>query len=76
LKLFTHGAQEPNLRMLLGGGLERCIDDIQRECDRLGCELYFASAWEARQVIDAVCRGDDPISAVEPAISNERLRRC
>jgi hypothetical protein len=65
LKLFTHGAQDLNAQLLLGSGLDDCFDDVRSECAQSGYELYFASAWEMRQAIDAVRRGADPIGVAQ-----------
>ena len=52
IKLFTHGAQERNSTMLLGGGLDRVFDLLAAECARSGHDLRYASAWEMRQAVD------------------------
>jgi hypothetical protein len=54
LKLFTHGAQEENAKMLLGGGLENCLRLLQETCRGAGISLYFVTAWEMRRVIDTL----------------------
>ncbi len=70
IKLFTHGTQEANSRMLLEGGLDRCLDDVHTECAHQGYPLYFASAWEMYEAIDAVRRGVDPVSTVRYLTTN------
>jgi hypothetical protein len=57
LKLHAHGTQERHSSYLLEGGLETTLDAIARECRRTNCELYFVSAWEMRQAIDAAVQG-------------------
>lgn len=46
LKLFAHGAQEGHRRAFFGGGLDRLFDLLAQECQRRGCELRFATAWQ------------------------------
>jgi hypothetical protein len=64
IKLFSHGAQEENSAMLLGGGLDACFEDVRLECERRRYELYYASAWEMRLAIEAVRKGADPLTDV------------
>lgn len=54
LKLFTHGAQEANAQMLLGGGLDNCFRVLKETCQGAGITPYFVTAWEMRRVIDAL----------------------
>jgi len=54
LKLFTHGAQEANAQMLLEGGLDECLQLVNDICRQSGIALHFVTAWEMRQVIDAL----------------------
>ena len=58
LKLFTHGTQERHSKYLLHGGLEFTLSLITRECQRAGLNLYFSTAREMRQAVDAIVRGD------------------
>lgn len=58
LKLFTHGTQERHSKYLLEGGLEQTLSMITKECQRSGLDLRFSTAWEMRQAVDAVVRGD------------------
>jgi len=58
LKLFTHGTQERHSKYLLDGGLEHTLSMITGECESMGLDLHFATAWEARQAVDAAVRGD------------------
>jgi hypothetical protein len=57
LKLFTHGTQERHSQYLLEGGLEFTLSLITRECQRMGLDLHFATAWEMREAVDATVRG-------------------
>ena len=52
IKLFTHGAQERNSAMLLGGGLDQLFGLLAAECGRRGYELRYVSAWEMRMAVD------------------------
>jgi hypothetical protein len=58
LKLFTHGMQERHSQYLLGGGLEFTLSLITGQCQRMGLDLHFATAWEMRQAVDVTARGD------------------
>jgi hypothetical protein len=58
LKLFTHGTQERHSQYLLEGGLELTLSLITAECQRAGLDLYFSTAWEMRQAVDAALRGE------------------
>jgi hypothetical protein len=57
VKLFTHGAQERNIDMLLGGGLEQTYALLSDECRRRGYQLRYATAWEMRQAVDRAATG-------------------
>jgi len=59
IKLYTHGAQEKNTSVLLGGGLESTFNLLTNEASRRGCSLYFVSAWQMYFVIDAIGRALD-----------------
>jgi hypothetical protein len=61
VKLYAHGTQERNMPGLLGSGLENVFTMVQQECKRREWTLYFATAWEMRQAVDAVWRGQDPV---------------
>jgi len=52
VKLFTHGAQERNSRMLLNGGLDQLFKLLALECKHRGHELRYATTWEMKQAID------------------------
>jgi hypothetical protein len=64
IKLFTHGAQEKNSELLLGGGLDRTFQLVLRACGEENAEIYFVSAWEMWRAIDALRRREDPISSI------------
>ncbi len=56
LKLFTHGTQEKNSSMLLGGGLDQLFKLIAGECERRGWRHRYTTAWEMYLVIDSLRR--------------------
>jgi len=60
IKLYTHGAQEKNSSVLLGGGLESAFNLLTAEAGRRRCSLYFVSAWQMYLAIDAIGRALDP----------------
>jgi|HubBroStandDraft_1064217.scaffolds.fasta_scaffold07632_1 hypothetical protein len=68
LKLHTHGAQERHATLLLEGGLERTLELMALACAEAGYALYFASAWEMRQAVDAAQQGKNllDLMTVEP----------
>jgi hypothetical protein len=57
VKLFSHGAQENNLRCLLGGGLDLMFGELKRQCLGRGWELRYATAWD---MYHAVCAAAGP----------------
>lgn len=64
LKLFTHGAQEANIAGLLTTHLDDVFQMVGAECRRRGWSLYFASAWDMRQAVEAAWRRRDPVPLV------------
>lgn len=62
IKLFTHGAQERNAEMLLGGGLDLALESLQAECAEARLKLCFVSAREMWQAIEAVRTKRDPLA--------------
>ena len=69
LKLYTHGAQEKNSAVLLNGGLESAFNRLVAEAFRRDCKLYFVSAWQMYQAIQAIRVGPDPtVSAMTPTM--------
>ncbi len=64
VKLHTHGAQEQQSAFLLGKGLEQTIRLMSNECASEGYELWFASAWEMRQALEAARRNLDFLELV------------
>jgi len=54
IKLFTHGAQEGNSRMLLGGGLDAVLKDLHEECAVRQLKLRLVSAWGMWKAVEAV----------------------
>jgi hypothetical protein len=71
VKLFAHGAPERNAAALLQGDLQAAIRRLLAAAGELGSSVHFVSAWQMRQVIEAVCRGSDPQEAVtrRPALT-------
>jgi hypothetical protein len=69
LKLFAHGAPEKNAVPLLAddGELDRTLRYVANDCRASGASLHFVSAWQMRVAVDAVCRGVDPVRAVDEA---------
>jgi len=66
VKLFGHGAPEKNAVPLLEqGGLERTLGYLKEEASRLGASIFFVSAWEMWNAIEAVRRALDPTTIVE-----------
>jgi hypothetical protein len=64
IKLHTHGAPESNSAMLLRSGLRRTLELVLAEAGRRGQEVYFVSAWEMRQAVDAARCGSNPAAAL------------
>lgn len=73
IKLYTHGAQERNSSVLLGGGgLEDLFRHLKAETEERGAELYFASAWEMSQAVEALRTGKPPVDVLQPALASSR----
>ena len=51
VKLFTHGAPEKNAGPLLGGFIDRTLNDVRAACTDRGFRLHFVSAWECRRAV-------------------------
>jgi hypothetical protein len=65
IKLYTHGAQERNSGPLLaGGGLESLYRYLGNETRERGMELYYASAWEMSQAVEALRLGKSPVEGL------------
>lgn len=58
VKLFSHGTQEKNSRLLFQGGLDDLFSAFERETARLGIHLRYVTAWEMRRAIDCAARGE------------------
>ena len=54
LKVFAHGALEPNARHLLEGDLDRTLQLLVDECRQRSAVLHFVSAWEMREAVMAL----------------------
>jgi hypothetical protein len=61
VKLFGHGAQEPNSVPLLEGGLDRLFEDLWTECAEKGLRLHYVSAWEMFRAVEALRVAADPL---------------
>lgn len=57
VKLHTHGTQEKNSALLLGGGLDHLFGFFCRECELRGLKLHFVSAWEMYLAVEATRLG-------------------
>jgi len=64
LKLYTHGAKDSNLELLLHKGLRDLYNFAREEADRRGARIHFVSAWQMYLAIDAISKGNDPERAV------------
>lgn len=54
IKLYSHGAQERNSKvLLLGGALDRLFTLLKEACSAAGHELRYVSTWGMRQAVDA-----------------------
>jgi len=65
LKLYTHGAQNDNLKFLLSHGLDDFFSLTREEACRRGAKMHFVSAWQMFLAIEALSRGKNPATAVE-----------
>jgi hypothetical protein len=54
LKLFAHGTQERHSAPLLKSGLDQLFTLLGAECRAVGAELYFATAWQMYERIEAL----------------------
>lgn len=63
LKLYTHGAQDSNLNVLLGSGLRDLFCQVEDEAATREIKLHYVSAWQMFLVIEAISQERDPISA-------------
>jgi hypothetical protein len=57
VKLYCHGATEPNADALLGSALEETYTLLASEAASRGARVHFVSTWEMRRAIAACCRG-------------------
>lgn len=65
IKLFTHGTQERNSKVLLSGALDRVLELITEQTARSGQSLYFVSAAEMRHAVEAILASEDPVPAIQ-----------
>lgn len=59
IKLFTHGAQEGNMRPLLEGGLDTLFRVFAEECGGRGYRFHYATARQMWEAIEAIRRNGD-----------------
>ena len=71
IKLYTHGAQERNSSVLVGGGLKAAFDLLVEEAGQRGCAIYFVSAWQMYLAIAAIRQRLSPIAAVQTPRATE-----
>jgi hypothetical protein len=64
IKLFTHGAQERNSDVLLGGDLDALFAGLKAECDALGVSLGYLPPWGMWRVVEHLRQGLDPQAAL------------
>jgi hypothetical protein len=78
IKLFTHGAQDDNAAVLLEGGLDVLFEDLIAECQNRSNRLFFVSAWEMRQAVEAIRTRQNLESVIAgPALhTGANLRDC
>lgn len=74
LKLYTHGATESNLEMLLGRGLDDMFRFVREEADRRSARFHFVSTWEMYLAIEALSKDEEP-QYPESVTSIHRVRR-
>lgn len=67
VKLFTHGTQERNSRLLLHGGLDNCFAFLREETQKLGAKLYYVTAWQMWQAIEALRLQRNPLEMFSAA---------
>jgi hypothetical protein len=64
VKLFGHGMQEFNSGPLLGGGFDVLFTELRRECEARDWSLFYVSAWEMFQAVEAVRERRDPVATL------------
>ncbi len=65
IKLYTHGAQERNSRVLLdGGALDEMFSLLAEAAGQCGARWFSVSAWEMYQAIEAIRQQRDPLVAI------------
>jgi hypothetical protein len=71
IKLFTHGTQERNSSVLLSGALDRVLELMTKQTAQWGQSLYFVSAAQMRDAVEAILSSRDPVGAI-----GERTTHC
>jgi hypothetical protein len=57
LKLYTHGAEDWNMKPLLGGSLRGLFGWLAEEAERRNIEIHWATAWQMYQAAEALFDG-------------------
>lgn len=72
IKLYTHGAQEPNMNALLKNDLHHIFDWVKAESERRDAKVHFVSAWQMYGVIRDLCGR----STALPLANNQSAAEC
>jgi hypothetical protein len=64
LKLYTHGAKDSNLELLLSSGLSELYRLVKEEAEHRGACVHYVSAWQMYLAIEALSLRRDPLAAV------------
>jgi hypothetical protein len=75
IKLHTHGTQERNSNLLLGGALQSLFSLVKKEAERQSCEVYFVRAWQMYLAIEALRTRADPVQAIawDPTTAGNKM---
>ena len=74
IKLHTHGSQDRNASLLLGGGLRDLFTFFAAEAQRRGSELYYVTAWEMFLAVDAIRQRRNPMRVIAAERSSTQGR--
>lgn len=64
LKLYTHGAQDSNLKLLLNTGLCDLFSVVEHEAARRAVKVHYVSAWQMYLAIESISQGRDPLATL------------
>lgn len=64
LKLYTHGADDRNMKPLLDHGLADLYRLLAEEASRRGIEIHWVTAWQMYRAIEAMAGGCQPVSSL------------